>query len=280
MEGLLKRLRRAETEEPNKSLELELTPEVPAGSVDAIPMNGGGRAQVGGAAQLCRCARIAALLLLFAVPLLAAAPSDPLWQKAVEIGRRNRDWLPGEARFVLELIDENGTPKDSWESWYRLSPGADGKPVLEVVRELRNGVEVTPKESRRPFSTGDDPFDPGAQESVQALPRGQSRLIDGALCSLYEFTLKKKDGSSLVGTAWLNQATGVPVEASYTYVPLPKMVFEMNATLRYGQGAQGEGALREVHIEGSGGVLFIRRNFRSTITLDAYRPYLTSIDKM
>lgn len=222
----------------------------------------------------------AALLWFLVLPLLAAAPADPLWQKAVEIGRRNKDWMPGEARFVLELVDENGTAKDSWESWYRLSAGADGKPVLEVVRELRNGVEATPKQRSRPFSSGDDPFDPGLQGSVEAHPRGENRLVDGALCSLYEFTLKKKDGTSIVGTAWLNQATGVPVEASYSYVPLPKMVFEMNATLRYGTGAQGEGALREVRIEGSGGVLFIRRAFRSTITLDAYRPYLTSIDRM
>jgi hypothetical protein len=222
----------------------------------------------------------AALLWLLVLPLLAAAPADPLWQKAVEIGRRNRDWMPGEARFVLELVDEKGTPKDSWESWYRMSPGADGKPVLEVVRELRNGVEATPKQRRRPFSTGDDPFDPGVQESVEAHPRGESRPVNGVLCSLYDFALKKKDGTSIVGTAWLAQATGIPVEVSYTYVPLPKGVFEMNATLRYGTGAQGEGALREVRIEGSGGVLFIRRNFRSTIALDAYRPYLTSIDRM
>ncbi len=227
-----------------------------------------------------RQAWISLILCVLVLPAHAAATADPLWAKAVEIGRRNRLWVPGEARFLLELVDENGTLKDSWESWYRMSPGADGKPVLEVVRELRNGVETTPKERKRPFSTGDDPFDPGVQEAVQARPRDETRLVDGAPCSLYDFTLKKKDGTSLVGTAWLAQGTGVPVEVSYTYSPLPKGVFEMTATLRYGVGAQGEGALREVRIEGSGGVLFIRRSFRSTIALDAYRPYLTSIDRM
>lgn len=223
---------------------------------------------------------ILCLLGLPSLPPLAAETADPLWSKAVEIGRRNKQWLPGEARFLLELVDENGALKDSWESWYRLSPGVDGKPVLEVVRELRNGVEATPKERKRPFSTGDDPFDPGVQDAVQARPRGETRLIDGAPCSLSDFTLKKKDGTSIVGTAWLAQGTGIPVEVSYTYSPLPRGVFEMNATLRYGVGAQGEGALREVRIEGSGGVLFIRRNFRSTIALDAYQLYVTSIDRM
>ena len=92
------------------------------------------------------------------------------------------------------------------------------------------------------------------------------------MCNLFAFTLRKKDGTKVVGTAWLARDTGAPVEASYTYEPLPKGVFEMSATLRYGRGPQGEGALREVRIEGAGGMLFIRRSFRSTITLDAYRP--------
>ena len=93
--------------------------------------------------------------------------------------------VPGEARAVLEIVDDSGTVKDSWESLYRIAPGPDGKLSLEVVRELRNGAEVKSKQGRRPFSAGDDPFDPAVQDSVDAQPRRESRIIDDscAICS-------------------------------------------------------------------------------------------------
>ena len=225
------------------------------------------------------------LLLCLSLPLRAFG--DPLWQKAVEISRANKAWTFNGAGFRIELLDDKGGIQETFESWYRFSPGADGAMAMEVVRSARNGEDTTAKDrdaqnkrnadARRrggsqPFGMGDDPFDPALQGSVEARPRGDTRVIAARECALYEFRLLKKDKSVLSGTAWLDIRTGAPVEASYTAAPLPRGVFEMRTTMRYGPGPRGDGWLTGVSVEGVGGILFLRKSFRVMVTLEGFQP--------
>jgi hypothetical protein len=72
------------------------------------------------------------------------------------------------------------------------------------------------------------------------------------------------------GTAALDRASGAPVEVSYTVSPLPPGIEKMTTVLRYAPGPAGQGFLSEVSMEGAGGILFIRKVFRSTVSMSGY----------
>jgi hypothetical protein len=223
--------------------------------------------------------KVPAVLLLLGVAAVAAAgaPSDPLWNKAVEITRASVDWVPGSASFVLQLVDEKGAAQDSWQSWYTLGPGTDGAVTMEVTKSTHNGDDTTAREQenqrkskREPPTHWDNPFDPKVQSSVASKPTGKTELLDGRSCTLYDFSFTKADHSTLSGTAWLDTASGAPVQVRYTAAPLPRGVFSLTTTLRFTKGPAGDGFLQEAFVEGVGGILFIKRSFRSVVTVGAY----------
>jgi hypothetical protein len=228
---------------------------------------------------------IASLFLLLTCALQAAPQADPLWQKAVEMARRNKPWVPGITVLRVEVLDDKGKSTDTYESRLRFSPDGGGAAVFTVESAMRNGVDVTTKEREaqekrnrdtakngKPSSLdlGDNPFDPDIQAALLVTALEGSSDVDGKTCVLYSFVLKKKDGGNAVGTAALEQESGAPVEVKYTLKPLPAGVQSLTTVLRYGMGPAGEGFLRDVAVEGTGGILFIKRAFRSDIGLDGY----------
>jgi hypothetical protein len=215
----------------------------------------------------------------------AAAPQGDLWQKAVETARRNKPWIPGITVLSFEVLDGSGKLTDSYTSHIRISPDQKGRPLMHVESAVRNGKDVTDSESEKqekrnqdaagkpgssPFSLGDNPFDPDVQASVEARPTGEGNVTGERACILFSFSVKKKSGETLIGTAALDRESGEPVEVSYTQKPLPFGVQTMTMSLTYGSGPLGGGFLREVGIEGSGQFLFFKRGFRSRIVLDGY----------
>lgn len=71
------------------------------------------------------------------------------------------------------------------------------------------------------------------------------------------------------GTAWIEETTGLPVEAAWTPSPLPRGARSLQTTVRYG-GRAGEALPMEVRIEATGALLFFKRIVRSIMTLDAW----------
>ncbi len=222
--------------------------------------------------------RLLLALLLVSVPAsLGAAGTDPLWGRAVESARAAAQWVPGRASFLIEVVDDAGHPKETWELSYRISRSASGGVVTDVVHAAHNGTDTTRSEQDAqrkrkpvPFSMGDNPFDPALQAAVDARTGGVEESIADRVCVRYNFTAKKKDGSVLTGTAWIDAATGAPVEARYSVSPLPRGVRQMTTTLRYAAGPDGDGFLAEAYVEGVAGFLFLTRAFRTTVTVDDY----------
>ena len=216
-------------------------------------------------------------LLLPAVASQASSAPDPLWNKAVEIFRANREWLPGSASFLLEIVDDKGAPTETWRLWYRIAPAPAGGVAAEVTRATHNGADSTKKEQENqkkrkamPFTMQDNPFDPAVQASVEPRARGETELMGDRRCALYDFLLRRKDASVLTGTAWLDAESGSPVELRYTVSPLPRGLLHMKTTLRFARGPTGDGFLSEVFVEGVGGILFIKKSFRTVIAMDGY----------
>jgi hypothetical protein len=223
------------------------------------------------------------LLLVLALPLpaaSAAAPAEPLWLAGVAAAARAKAWSPGEMRILIDLADDGGRTLDTWDNRYRVSAGPDGVLRTEVVSASRNGKDETRKEreaqAKRDGEAAsddgsswsrflDDPLDPAVQESVVIRRLADARTIGGAACVAFAFTLAKQKGASVEGTAWLDAATGIPVEVVSTPRPLPRGAHEMTTTVRYAGGLPAE-----VFIEGSGSLLFFKRRFSSAITLGAW----------
>lgn len=225
------------------------------------------------------------VLLLPLRPLAAFGEAGDLWRKAVEAVGRAKSWVPGSTEFRLEMLDDKGNPTgESQETWYRLSPEDGGGVRTEVVRSLKNGKDNT-KEDRetqerqnrdrkkdgraQPFSMGDNPMDPEVQGNVEVKPAAGARTIEGQACVAYEYSLKTKSGR-IRGTVWLSGQSGLPLEMSMGMDPLPAFVQKMSTVLRYERGPAGEARVREALVEGTGGVLFIRKNFRMSFRLGGW----------
>jgi hypothetical protein len=224
------------------------------------------------------------LLLALVMPLPAgAAPVDPLWLKAIESAARAKQWSPGEMRLAIEMADDKGKVLETWDNRYRLSLGTDGAVHTEVVSAVRNGKDETRKEreaqakrevqaerggSAQPDGESawagflDDPFDPAMQDTAHIRLLEGTREIAGTACIAFAFNLSKPKNTAVEGTAWLNAATGLPVEVVSSPKPLPRAAYELVTTVRY-----TDGLVSEVRVEGSGSLLFFKRRFSSVITL-------------
>jgi len=227
--------------------------------------------------------RVAACALMLAATLGAGAQtSDALWQKAVEIARVAKPWVPGVAVMLVDVKDDKGKLTDTAESTFRLKPDADGKPVVTVERFIQNGTDQTAKQQQAQekrakdskgqslsFSLGDNPFDPDLQGEIRVVRLDQPRQIGEKLCASYTYELKTKS-ATVEGSAALDPQTGAPVEVSYSPKPLPFGVQSLTTVLRFADGPDGEGYVKEVVVDGSGGFLFMKRVFHSTVTLDEY----------
>ena len=221
------------------------------------------------------------LFLALSLPLAAAAaPDDSLWAKAVEAASRAKEWSPGEMRLAIEMADDRGKVLETWDNQYRLSTGADGAVRTEVVSAIHNGKDETQKEreaqARRdrdartndapPVSGfGDDPFDPSVQGSLEIHRLDGTRAIAGMTCVGFAFILSKHAGASVEGNAWLDAATGLPVEVVSSPNPLPRGAHEIATVVRYTRGL-----VSEVLVEGSGSLLFFKRRFSSVVTLSGW----------
>jgi hypothetical protein len=217
------------------------------------------------------------LALLAALLLPAAGWPDALWEKAVAIAGAAVDWTPGSASFLLELVDSHGAAQESWRSQFRIGARPDGTPGVEVILASHNSEDTTAKEQENqhkrkqgPLPRWDNPFDPAVQASVTATPRGQTEDVQGRSCAVYDFTLAKEGRAKIAGTAWVDEASGAPIQVRSSQTPPPRGVFSITTTLRFGTGPAGEGFVREAYIEGVGGLLFIRRAFRSTVSVGDY----------
>ncbi len=226
-----------------------------------------------------------AFVLAAAFPV-GAAPADPSWLKAVESASRGKEWSPGEMRLAMEMADDKGKVLETWDYRYRLSSDVDGAVRTEVVSASHNGKDETQKEreaqakreaqaerdgsARRGGGSDwttylDDPFDPAKQDAVEVRLLEGTSEIGGRTCVAFAFTMSRPKNTLIEGTAWLDAATGLPVELVSSPKPLPRAVHELVTTVRY-----ADGFVSEVRIEGSGSLLFFKRRFVSVVTLGGW----------
>ncbi len=92
-------------------------------------------------------------------------------------------------------------------------------------------------------------------------------MIGGHVCQAFEYSRSDPAGSRFVGTAFLDEQTGVPLSLRERPEPLPRFTDSMWVVLSFSYKGPGEWYPTRVEVEGSGGLLFIRKSIRGTIEL-------------
>ncbi len=220
-------------------------------------------------------------------PPAAAAPSDPLWLKAVAIVAQNDLWTAGMVDLEGSELDGRGRTRSSWIVQTRVSPGPDGMPIQDIVRYVENGKDVTAgrrqaQGGRQPARGGsgrrgafswnpseprETPFHPATQERVTIRRLESGVLRDGRSCVAYEFEQALGERDMAVGTAWLDAESGAPVGLSATFKPLPPFVHDAEIVVDYAMGPDGAWLVRRFHVRGDATILLVKRSFTMDITM-------------
>ncbi|HSQ35141.1 MAG TPA: hypothetical protein VLQ89_04035 [Candidatus Binatia bacterium] len=236
--------------------------------------------------------------------MLAAQPaasaldgrSDGLWQKAMDVFRRNSDWFPGKVSVVSEILDRKGRPDSVTELFFDIVFDEKNAARTELTRAFRNHKDVSvemkknlagrenqdekdaEKRDRFTVSLADIPFNPEKQQDVTVSAHAEKRLLFGRNCQRFDFTFRtaivqkgRKEDLTWVGMAWLDENSGVPVKLEFSFEPLPRNVQRFWMIYLYDVNATPDWTLKEIRAEGQGGFLFIKKGFRSTTVFSDYR---------
>jgi hypothetical protein len=215
---------------------------------------------------------------------------DSLWNLAVQVATARDTLVPGVIVTRTETLNDEGGVKDVEEITSKVYRGAGGVET-DVLMVLKNGKDITAErkaqwnaegeeqtrnagkrghadkqrisDQKLSFSLEEHPFLACDQERVTEHPTGNSKLIDGRRCSEYSFVQKRSE-KTVTGTAWLEEATGVPLEITFAPDPLPRLVKEMSTTLRYVDDPPLGWRVREMVTQGMGKFLFFKKRLRVT----------------
>lgn len=219
------------------------------------------------------------VLLLILLPTRLGA--QDLWERGLEWFRASEGWKPREMTSVFLLRDGNGREEERVEEVYLLSY-ENGKPSSRLVSSLRNGTDQTEKRRKEEekqsrhgedgpafrMGEGEHPLNPEFQSRVSKTATATTR-IDGVECVEYSFDLKLEK-STMSGTIALAKPSGEPVRMSWTLDPLPPFLSELSFRSRYERASFGLAVLSSVEFSGSGGMLFIRKDFLGTMSMSSY----------
>ncbi len=225
---------------------------------------------------------IAAAVVLLALPAASdvAAGAD-LWEKAIEYAAAARGWTAGRSVTRVEKLRKSGAVESVEEIWSSFSAAPDGSVEEAIVKVVKDGRDRTEEvrrrkarerdQSRRSGTADTEPgvFEPAAQPYVRRARTDDVRTIDGRACRGYEFTQKTRDGVAR-GTAWLDDETGRPVELSFTPEPLPSLVKRLSVRIRFEFTPPDRWVAAKIESEGTGGLLFVQREFRTRTTFSHY----------
>ncbi len=225
-----------------------------------------------------------------------AATGPNLWQKAVEVYRRNRDWYPQKITILSAVLNRRNQTTSVTQFFFSMRMNADGRARTRLERALKNGADMTekmrsrvtirnPREEMAPadentysVSISASPFNPRQQREVSFTASEEVQVLFGHSCRRFDFTfgtdiVNKGVAKKLTwtGMAWLEQGSGVPVKLEFSLAPLPGKIRSLWVVYNYETKRPDHWVVKNVTLSGHGGFLFIRKNFRVSTTFSDYR---------
>lgn len=217
----------------------------------------------------------------FVALVLVAAPSlfaDTLWNRAVQRFAENANWLA--ENMYISAVQRNGRDELMTEevSHVQLYENGRGEIETRVVFATKDGEDITDErqagsegmaeqflagEGDNPFTDiNRSPFAPAERENVTFVRTDRIAWKQGLRSRAYQFEHRLGPRERTMGTVWLSEAEGGPVEMQFSVDPRPAFVNFVNVRLRYALRENGDMYVTEGFIEAEGQFLFVIRRFQ------------------
>ncbi len=203
---------------------------------------------------------------------------DTLWDRAVHRFAENANWL-AENTFIT-VVQRNGRDELMTQevSHVQLYESSQGEIVTHVVYATKDGDDVT--EERQEGSEGmaerflagdgDNPFTdinrsplaPEERDNVTFVRTNRVAWKSGMRSRAYDFVHQLGRRERTIGTVWLSESEGGPVEMQFTVDPRPAFVNFVNVQLRYALLENGDMYVTDGVVEAEGQFLFVVRRFQ------------------
>jgi hypothetical protein len=212
-------------------------------------------------------------------------PAAPLPASAAErlVARRDQIWHDetplADASFrmtcVMEYLSGRGEVTRTLVLEHRRS-FRGGVMREELLSAREDGIDVTERERRKEAEGSTDRRGTASRWSLDDTLAPPLPFL--AHPGTYQVTAEEPGGTRLayrpasgasgrLATGWveLDPSDGLPVRQQFVPVPLPRMIRSQVTTVRYGR-VRGLAVPESSESIGEGGVLFIKRRFRVTMT--------------
>ena len=202
-----------------------------------------------------------------------AGVSAPLWEKAIQISAGNHDQMPRTVQMITEEKDKHGKVKHTEKVLTTFSVGPDGKLLDETVT-FKDGKQV--ENSKEDESEDDEQLDfwqEELQDNISVTVTDNRREIDGRRCVAHDFVQNSGKDEKMVGTAWLDEISGAPLEVTFEPSPKPTGVKRMEHTMHYYYDADGQWYPTEMVVNVTASMLFIKKIYHITLSFSEYFRY-------
>ncbi len=191
-----------------------------------------------------------------------ASVEDPLWSIAADSVWRAEKAVASLIITRTEISDGSGKKMESVEEvqtltgWDREKPLVKTETRKDVVKDSGMTVRIDVKPTDNPFYA--------SRQGLVAYNRIAEDTLEGKSCVRYHFeeapgATDKTDQGPVVGTAWIERETGLPVKVEYRPKKLPSRVSAYTMTILFQARPDGSVVPREAGLEMTGGFLFIKR---------------------
>ena len=181
-----------------------------------------------------------------------------------------------------EELDKKGKVESVTESVERVTRRG-GETEREVIRFVRDGKDATEREKKRRAEEKAKPprkkrsIKIGAKSPFEATeqPKHRFTLVGADPADPNRVTIRfepkgKPSPETSLGEAVVDTETGAIVRLRFRPSDNPKFVDRMEVQMEYGAATPEGPALSRLCIEGAGGILFVKKRMKMTMTLSDY----------
>lgn len=160
-----------------------------------------------------------AVLFLLASQFAGAQQIDPLWKRAQDIVLASKNLVAGDVSVDTFVVDDEGSAIDTIHKTTSLTQWKGDQPVRTVLKTTE----------AKQSGLGELKFEWGVSNHPEQglmdgkVVRGEKTIIDDKVCVIF-YVDGKKGKQPFKSTAWIEEATGLPLKADYVIdgIPLTK----------------------------------------------------------
>lgn len=211
------------------------------------------------------------LFLSFSFPALA---KDALWDKAILITEKNKNYRANNIVLYIDDLNKDGTIASSQEIHQKIRLGKEIK--YDTNKVIKDGKDITKKtlkknqsKNRKSFLEESDIFEKKVQSKISMQKLNQS-TVNGINCTIYSYRFEKNDKEKYDGKAWINTQNGNPVKVEYTLNPLPMGLKSILVTYTY-ENKKDKNYIKNIKAEGEASLIIFKKIFRMKADLKNYR---------